>query len=138
MVLDFVSRRRGKAVESLVSFGWQAHAVGGKLGYVGGFGETLTKCTFRPGYQERVQALAAELQAVGHSKMMLERELQEVISLTGQELEEQREKVLELEDEVGQALLLDCPGTSAVPCAGLGRSPLHSVLLGAVQPLPWV
>lgn len=106
-----------------VSCGWQAHAVGGKLGYMGGFGETLTKRTFRPGYQERVQALEAELQAVGHSKMMLERELQEVISLTGQELEEQREKVLELEDEVGQALLLHCPGTSAAPCAGSGRSP---------------
>ncbi|KAB0370473.1 hypothetical protein FD755_018435 [Muntiacus reevesi] len=52
---------------------------------------------------ERVQALEAELQAVGHSKMMLERELQEVISLTGQELEEQREKVLELEDELQES-----------------------------------
>lgn len=31
---------------------------------------------------------------------MLEKELQEVISLTSQELEEYREKVLELEDEV--------------------------------------
>ncbi|XP_055407009.1 golgin subfamily A member 3 isoform X2 [Bubalus kerabau] len=52
---------------------------------------------------ERVQVLEAELQAVGHSKMMLERELQEVISLTGQELEEQREKVLELEDELQES-----------------------------------
>lgn len=33
--------------------------------------------------------------------MMLEKELQEVIVMTTQELEEQREKVLELEDEVG-------------------------------------
>ena len=55
--------------------------------------------------------------------MMLERELQEVISLTGQELEEQREKVLELEDEVGQALPSHCPGMSAAPCAGSGHSP---------------
>jgi len=40
------------------------------------------------------------LQAVSSSKLMLEKELQEVISLTSQELEEYREKVLELEDEV--------------------------------------
>ncbi|KAB0400563.1 hypothetical protein E2I00_011871, partial [Balaenoptera physalus] len=44
---------------------------------------------------ERVQALEAELQAVGHSKRMLERELQEVIALTGQQLEEQRERLQE-------------------------------------------
>ncbi|XP_074212780.1 golgin subfamily A member 3 isoform X5 [Camelus bactrianus] len=49
---------------------------------------------------ERIQALEAELQTVAHSKTMLERELQEVIAMTGQELEEHREKVLELEDEV--------------------------------------
>uniref|UniRef100_A0A8C3WFN8 Golgin A3 n=1 Tax=Catagonus wagneri TaxID=51154 RepID=A0A8C3WFN8_9CETA len=52
---------------------------------------------------ERIQALEAELQTVCHSKTMLERELQEVISMTGQELEEQREKVLELEDELQEA-----------------------------------
>uniref|UniRef100_A0A8C0I5G3 Golgin A3 n=1 Tax=Balaenoptera musculus TaxID=9771 RepID=A0A8C0I5G3_BALMU len=52
---------------------------------------------------ERVQALEAELQAVGHSKGMLERELQEVIALTGQQLEEQRERVLELEDELQES-----------------------------------
>ncbi|XP_059750004.1 golgin subfamily A member 3 isoform X1 [Balaenoptera ricei] len=52
---------------------------------------------------ERVQALEAELQAVGHSKRMLERELQEVIALTGQQLEEQRERVLELEDELQES-----------------------------------
>lgn len=40
------------------------------------------------------------MQAVRSSKLMLEKELQEVISLTSQELEEYREKVLELEDEV--------------------------------------
>lgn len=40
------------------------------------------------------------MQALGHSKMVLEKELQEVISVTSQELEEYREKVLELEDEV--------------------------------------
>uniref|UniRef100_A0ABM5F2X5 Golgin subfamily A member 3 isoform X1 n=1 Tax=Pogona vitticeps TaxID=103695 RepID=A0ABM5F2X5_9SAUR len=53
--------------------------------------------------QERIQALEAELQTLGHSKMMLEKELQEVISLTSQELEEYREKVLELEDELQEA-----------------------------------
>uniref|UniRef100_A0A8D0RH30 Golgin subfamily A member 3 n=1 Tax=Sus scrofa TaxID=9823 RepID=A0A8D0RH30_PIG len=52
---------------------------------------------------ERIQALETELQTVGHSKTMLERELQEVISMTSQELEEQREKVLELEDELQEA-----------------------------------
>lgn len=40
------------------------------------------------------------MQTVSKSKLMLEKELQEVISLTSQELEEYREKVLELEDEV--------------------------------------
>lgn len=50
--------------------------------------------------QEKLRALEVELQALGHSKMVLEKELQEVISVTSQELEEYREKVLELEDEV--------------------------------------
>ncbi|XP_035114172.3 golgin subfamily A member 3 isoform X1 [Callithrix jacchus] len=53
--------------------------------------------------QERIQALEAELQTVGHSKMLLEKELQEVIALTSQELEESREKVLELEDELQES-----------------------------------
>ena len=75
----------------------------------------MSKPTFRPGPQERVQALEAELQAVGHSKRMLERELQEVIALTGQQLDEQRERVLELEDEVG--------GRRAAPRAGRCRWP---------------
>lgn len=52
--------------------------------------------------QEKLNGLKSELQAVSHSKAMLERELQEVISLTSQELEEYREKVLELEDEVSK------------------------------------
>lgn len=42
---------------------------------------------------------------MGHSKVMLEKELQEVIALTSQELEEYREKVLELEDEVSGLLI---------------------------------
>uniref|UniRef100_A0A8C5S9G1 Golgin A3 n=1 Tax=Laticauda laticaudata TaxID=8630 RepID=A0A8C5S9G1_LATLA len=53
---------------------------------------------------ERIRTLEAELQSLTHSKMVLEKELQEVISVTSQELEEYREKVLELEDEV-QAVL---------------------------------
>lgn len=50
--------------------------------------------------QDKIEALQTELQTVTHSKAMLEKELQEVISLTSQELEEYQEKVLELEDEV--------------------------------------
>lgn len=50
--------------------------------------------------QEKIKVLQAELQAVTNSKMMLEKELQEVITLTSTELEEYQEKVLELEDEV--------------------------------------
>ncbi|XP_005873324.1 PREDICTED: golgin subfamily A member 3 isoform X2 [Myotis brandtii] len=53
--------------------------------------------------RERIQALEVELQTVGHSKVMLEKELQEVIALTTQELEEYREKVLELEDELQES-----------------------------------
>ncbi|XP_045436288.1 golgin subfamily A member 3 isoform X4 [Pipistrellus kuhlii] len=52
---------------------------------------------------ERIQALESELQTVGHSKVMLEKELQEIIALTSQELEEYREKVLELEDELQES-----------------------------------
>lgn len=50
--------------------------------------------------QEKIKVLQAELQAVSRSKTMLEKELQEVITLTSTELEEYQEKVLELEDEV--------------------------------------
>ena len=50
--------------------------------------------------QEKIEALQAELKAVNNSKSMLEKELQEVITLTSTELEEYQEKVLELEDEV--------------------------------------
>ncbi|ELW66964.1 Golgin subfamily A member 3 [Tupaia chinensis] len=52
---------------------------------------------------ERVRALEVELQAVSQSKELLEKELQEVIALTSQELEESREKVLELEDELQES-----------------------------------
>ncbi|XP_072271804.1 golgin subfamily A member 3 isoform X2 [Pyxicephalus adspersus] len=54
-------------------------------------------------FEEKFKELKSELQAVSHSKTMLERELQEVISLTSQELEEYREKVLELEDELQES-----------------------------------
>ncbi|XP_066545073.1 golgin subfamily A member 3 isoform X1 [Amia ocellicauda] len=53
--------------------------------------------------QDRIETLQTELQAVSHSKAMLEKELQEVISLTSQELEEYREKVMELEDELQES-----------------------------------
>ncbi|XP_004709815.2 golgin subfamily A member 3 isoform X1 [Echinops telfairi] len=53
--------------------------------------------------QERIQTLEGELQTVNHSKTMLEKELQEVIALTSQELEEHREKVVELEDELQES-----------------------------------
>lgn len=56
-------------------------------------------------------ALQAELQAVTNSKTMLEKELQEVITLTSTELEEYQEKVMELEDEVHHTIFLmgnDC------------------------------
>ncbi|XP_043924650.1 golgin subfamily A member 3 isoform X2 [Protopterus annectens] len=52
---------------------------------------------------ERLRTLESELKVVSHSKAMLEKELQEIISLTSQELEEYREKVLELEDELQEA-----------------------------------
>uniref|UniRef100_A0A672IX75 Golgin A3 n=1 Tax=Salarias fasciatus TaxID=181472 RepID=A0A672IX75_SALFA len=53
--------------------------------------------------QEKMEALQAELQAVTNSKTMLEKELQEVITLTSTELEEYQEKVLELEDELQES-----------------------------------
>lgn len=52
------------------------------------------------GSQAKVESLQAELNTVLQSKALLEKELQEVISLTSAELEEYQEKVLELEDEV--------------------------------------
>lgn len=42
------------------------------------------------------------------SKTMLEKELQEVITLTSTELEEYQEKVMELEDEVKIFKLYQC------------------------------
>uniref|UniRef100_A0AAQ4NYE5 Golgin A3 n=1 Tax=Gasterosteus aculeatus aculeatus TaxID=481459 RepID=A0AAQ4NYE5_GASAC len=53
--------------------------------------------------QEKIKALQAELQTVAKSKTMLERELQEVITLTSTELEEYQEKVMELEDELQES-----------------------------------
>ncbi|XP_072289327.1 golgin subfamily A member 3 isoform X2 [Eucyclogobius newberryi] len=53
--------------------------------------------------QEKIKALQVELKTVSNSKSMLEKELQEVISLTSTELEEYQEKVLELEDELQEA-----------------------------------
>lgn len=53
--------------------------------------------------QVKVESLQAELKSVLQSKALLEKELQEIISLTSNELEEYQEKVLELEDEVSRA-----------------------------------
>ncbi|KAJ0067693.1 hypothetical protein NL108_009845, partial [Boleophthalmus pectinirostris] len=53
--------------------------------------------------QEKIEALQSELKAVNNSKSMLEKELQEVITLTSTELEEYQEKVLELEDELQES-----------------------------------
>lgn len=65
----------------------------------------MTKYVSHFAFQEKIRALEVELQNVGQSKILLEKELQEVITMTSQELEESREKVLELEDEVTPALL---------------------------------
>ncbi|XP_052411887.1 golgin subfamily A member 3 isoform X1 [Carassius gibelio] len=53
--------------------------------------------------QIKVESLQGELKAVSQSKAMLEKELQEVITLTSTELEEYQEKVLELEDELQES-----------------------------------
>ncbi|XP_038129533.1 golgin subfamily A member 3 [Cyprinodon tularosa] len=53
--------------------------------------------------QEKIDALQAELQNVTKSKTMLEKELQEVITLTSTELEDYQEKVMELEDELQES-----------------------------------
>ncbi|CAG5920234.1 unnamed protein product [Menidia menidia] len=53
--------------------------------------------------QQRIETLQAELQTVTSSKTMLEKELQEVITLTSTELEEYQEKVMELEDELQES-----------------------------------
>ncbi|XP_010731567.3 golgin subfamily A member 3 isoform X1 [Larimichthys crocea] len=53
--------------------------------------------------QEKIKALQAELLVVSKSKTMLEKELQEVITLTSTELEEYQEKVMELEDELQES-----------------------------------
>ncbi|XP_077377343.1 golgin subfamily A member 3 isoform X2 [Festucalex cinctus] len=53
--------------------------------------------------QEKVESLQTALQVVTKSKAMLEKELEEVITLTSTELEEYQEKVLELEDELQES-----------------------------------
>lgn len=55
-----------------------------------------------------------------NSKTMLEKELQEVITLTSTELEEYQEKVLELEDEVSDGRFVsDCVTTFRFLCRTL-------------------
>ncbi|XP_056275047.1 golgin subfamily A member 3 isoform X2 [Pseudoliparis swirei] len=54
-------------------------------------------------FQDKIKALQAELQTVANSKTMLEKELQEVITLTSTELEDYQEKVMELEDELQES-----------------------------------
>ncbi|XP_077418186.1 golgin subfamily A member 3 isoform X2 [Vanacampus margaritifer] len=53
--------------------------------------------------QEKIESLQTALQVVTKSKAMLEKELEEVITLTSTELEEYQEKVLELEDELQES-----------------------------------
>uniref|UniRef100_A0A672PVH9 Golgin subfamily A member 3-like n=1 Tax=Sinocyclocheilus grahami TaxID=75366 RepID=A0A672PVH9_SINGR len=55
------------------------------------------------GNSQELQSLQGQLKAVSQSKAMLEKELQEVITLTSTELEEYQEKVLELEDELQES-----------------------------------
>ncbi|XP_044835820.1 golgin subfamily A member 3-like [Mauremys mutica] len=72
---------------------------------------------------ERIQALEIELQAVSHSKMMSEKELQEVISLTSQELQESRgfrRKIKRLED-INKKLALELEHERG-KLTGLGQS----------------
>ncbi|XP_044860038.1 golgin subfamily A member 3-like [Mauremys mutica] len=72
---------------------------------------------------ERIQALETELQAVSHSKMMLEKELQEVILLTSQELQESRgfrRKIKRLE-EINKKLALELEHERG-KLTGLGQS----------------
>ncbi|XP_049618819.1 golgin subfamily A member 3 isoform X1 [Syngnathus scovelli] len=53
--------------------------------------------------EEKIESLQTALQVVTKSKAMLEKELEEVISLTSTELEEYQEKVMELEDELQES-----------------------------------
>ncbi|XP_019740669.1 golgin subfamily A member 3 isoform X3 [Hippocampus comes] len=53
--------------------------------------------------KEKIESLQTALEVVTKSKAMLEKELEEVISLTSTELEEYQEKVLELEDELQES-----------------------------------
>ena len=56
--------------------------------------------------QDKIKALQEELQVVSNSKTLLEKELQEVITLTSTELEDYQEKVMELEDEVNYCKII--------------------------------
>lgn len=78
-----------------MSFDWEQSLITALVEY-------LKRIKIQYGFviQEKIKALQAELQAVTNSKTMLEKELQQVITLTSTELEEYQEKVLELEDEV--------------------------------------
>ncbi|XP_039384259.1 golgin subfamily A member 3-like [Mauremys reevesii] len=83
---------------------------------------------------ERIQALEIELQAVSHSKMMSEKELQEVISLTSQELRESRRKIKLLE-EINKKLALELEHEQG-KLTGFGQSNIalreHSNILETV------
>ncbi|XP_039342442.1 golgin subfamily A member 3-like [Mauremys reevesii] len=83
---------------------------------------------------ERIQALEIELQAVSHSKMMSEKELQEVLSHTSQELRESRRKIKLLE-EINKKLALKLEHEQ-VKLTGFGQSNIalreHSTILETV------
>ncbi|XP_039347769.1 golgin subfamily A member 3-like [Mauremys reevesii] len=72
---------------------------------------------------ERIQALEIELQAVNHSKMMSEKELQEVISLTTQELRESRgfRRKIKCLEEINKKLALELEHERG-KLTGLGQS----------------
>lgn len=102
--------------------GWMCTVWGVGWAPVSGALEPVPQPGFLSRCQERAQALEAELQTVSRSKELLEKELQEVIALTSQELDELREKVAELEDEVGARAACGQPGARGPesqrrPCA---------------------
>ncbi|KAK7895594.1 hypothetical protein WMY93_020919 [Mugilogobius chulae] len=77
--------------------------------------------------QEKIKALQAELKAVNNSKSMLEKELQEVITLTSNELEEYQEKVLELEDELQESRNSTCKARSRFSSTKLTGTSLNDL-----------
>lgn len=122
----------------------QCAAVSGSLMLsVRGFGETLTKSAPSiPAVRSGSRCWRAELQAVSHSKMMLERSY-------GGHLTDRpgaggaAGEVLELEDEVGQALPSHCPGMSTAPMCRVGVQPSLSAwpplcASGGCPSTPWV